>query len=108
MHNTSLKYKQHPGRTTGLVALVVVSLTATATGTGFVVAGPAFAQPLTRSTPLVVQPKTSLPTPFFAGLSTLGRQDGSIRTLMEAKTDHPAIPTTASRFSTVPAAGLGP
>lgn len=67
-----LNYRQHPGRTTGLVALIVVSLTAAATGTGFVVTGPAFAQPLTTATALVVEHHTTLADP-----STLGRHDGS-------------------------------
>ena len=110
-NHRSPKYRKHPGRhTTGLVAPMVVSLTAMATGPVLVVAGPAFAQPLTSSAPFLVQHKTSLPGPFFAGVSTLGRHDASVRPLMEAfgKTGDPAISTTASRSSTVPTTGPGP
>ena len=49
MRTTSVGYGQHPRRTAVLVALVVASLTATTTGTGLVLAGPASAQPPTAA-----------------------------------------------------------
>ncbi len=49
MRTTSVGYGQHPRRTAMLVALVVASLTATTTGTGLVLAGPASAQPSTAA-----------------------------------------------------------
>ncbi|HXR22790.1 MAG TPA: hypothetical protein VN786_09560 [Acidimicrobiales bacterium] len=49
MSTTSVGYGQHPRRTAALVALVVASLTATTTGTGLVLAGPASAQPPTAA-----------------------------------------------------------
>ena len=53
MRTTSVGYGQHPRRTAALVALVVVSLTATTTGTGLVLAGPASAQsPTAAGTPV--------------------------------------------------------
>jgi hypothetical protein len=63
MRTTPVGYGQHPRRTTALVALVVVSLTATTIGTGLVVAGPASAQSLTTPGAPVVPHRTSLVEP---------------------------------------------
>ncbi|MGA3220008.1 MAG: hypothetical protein ABSE77_13175 [Acidimicrobiales bacterium] len=59
MPTTSVGYGQHPRRTAALVALVVASLTATTTGTGLVLAGPASAQPPTATGAPVPPHRTS-------------------------------------------------
>jgi hypothetical protein len=59
MRTTSVGYGQHPRRTAVLVALVVASLTATTTGTGLVLAGPASAQPPTAAGAPVPPHRTS-------------------------------------------------
>ncbi len=71
MSTTSVRYGQHPRRTAALVALVVVSLTATTTGTGLVMAGPASAQSPTPAAGREPEHHTSLVEHY--GLS---RHDG--------------------------------
>jgi len=59
MRTTSVGYRQHPRRTTAMVALVVVSLASTTTGTGLILAGPASAQSLTIASTPVISHRTS-------------------------------------------------
>jgi hypothetical protein len=86
MRTTSVGYGQHPRRTAALVALVVVSLTATTTGSGLVMAAPASAQALATAGP----PVAHRPSPVEASRT--------------ARYENEALPVRA-----VPrAAGLGP
>jgi hypothetical protein len=77
MRTTSAGYGRHPRRTATLVAVLVVSLTATTTGTGIVLAGTASAQSLTTPAAHGLPNRTSLVEPSSADryevLSTLVR-----------------------------------